>query len=83
MLEEGLLYAEDSLFSKPEKDYLNFLLNDKQFTNGPALRNAYMHGDVPNVSESAHEAAYNYLLMVFVCVLLKMQSELMLNGTVN
>lgn len=83
MIEDGLLYSEDTLFCKPEKDYLNFLLNDKQFTNGPALRNAYMHGDVPKVDESAHEAAYNYLLIVFVCVLLKMQNELMMRKQID
>lgn len=80
MLGQGLLYAEDKLFSKPEQEYLNFLLNDKQFTNGPAIRNAYAHGDTPNVAEEAHEAAYNYLLIVLVCVLLKIQSELMIRG---
>ena len=78
MLGQGLLYTEDKLFSKPEQKYLNFLLNDKQFTNGPAIRNAYAHGDTPNVAEEAHEAAYNYLLIVLVCVLLKIQSELMI-----
>lgn len=75
---EGLVHSEQKLFSKPEKDYLNYLLNDKQFTNGPAFRNAYAHGDTPNVTEEAHEAAYNYLLIVLVCVLLKIQSELMM-----
>lgn len=79
MLGQGLLYTEDKLFSKPEQEYLNFLLNDKQFTNGPAIRNAYAHGDTPNVAEEAHEAAYNYLLIVLVCVLLKIQSELMMS----
>ena len=80
MLGQGLLYTEDKLFSKPEQEYLNFLLNDKQFTNGPAIRNAYTHGDTPNVAEEVHEAAYNYLLIVLVCVLLKIQSELMIRG---
>lgn len=80
MLGQGLLYTDDKLFSKPEQEYLNFLLNDKQFTNGPAIRNAYAHGDTPNVAEEAHEAAYNYLLIVLVCVLLKIQSELMIRG---
>lgn len=75
MIGKGMLYSEDKLFTQPEKKYLNFLLNDKQFTNGPAFRNAYMHGDVPNVDGNAHEATYNYLLMVFVCVLLKIESE--------
>lgn len=77
---EGLLYSEQKLFSKPEKDYLNYLLNDKQFTNGPAFRNTYAHGDQPNVDARVNETAYNYLLMVLVCTLLKMLSELILKS---
>ena len=81
MLGQGLLCEEDKLFSRPEKDYLNFLLNDKQFTNGPAFRNMYAHGDTPAVADEAHEAAYNYLLIVLVCVFLKIQSELMIRNS--
>lgn len=75
---EGLLYSEQKLFSKPEKDYMNYLLNDKQFTNGPAFRNTYAHGDQPNVDARVNETAYNYLLIVLVCTLLKILSELIL-----
>lgn len=83
MLTNGMLYDEATLFSKPEKAYLNYLLNDKQFTNGPALRNEYAHGDQPLVGERAHETAYNYLLIVLVCVLLKMQSEFMMRNQIS
>ena len=77
---EGLLYSEQKLYSKPEKDYLNYLLNDKQFTNGPAFRNTYAHGEQPNVDARVNETAYNYLLIVLVCTLLKIQSELILKS---
>ena len=83
MLRKELLYAEETLFSKPEKEYMNYLLNDRQFTNGPAIRNAYAHGDQPQVADSAHEAAYNYLLIVMVCILLKIQSELMMKEKIG
>lgn len=77
---EGLLYSEQKLYSKPEKDYLNYLLNDKQFTNGPAFRNTYAHGEQPNVDARVNETAYNYLLIVLVCTLLKILSELILKS---
>lgn len=83
MIENGLLYVEQELYCKPEKDYLNYLLNDKQFTNGPAIRNEYAHGDEPNVEDSAHEAVYNYLLIVLVCTLLKIQSEMMIKKQID
>lgn len=34
----------NSLFSTSEVDYLNFILNKKQFPNGHDLRNKYIHG---------------------------------------
>lgn len=77
---EGLLYSEQKLFSKSEKDYLNYLLNDKQFTNGPAFRNTYAHGEQPGADTRVTETAYNYLLIVLVCTLLKILSELMLKN---
>jgi hypothetical protein len=83
MLASGILYEETTLFSKPEKDYLNYLLNDKQFTNGPAIRNAYAHGDQPQVDERSHETAYNYLLIVMVCTLLKIKAEFMMKEQMN
>ena len=79
MIDEGLLYAKDEMFSQAEKDYLNYLLNDKSFTNGPALRNTYAHESF-NAPDEAHEAAYNYLLMVLVCVLLKIEAELLIKS---
>lgn len=83
MMKDGLVYTEQELYCKPEKDYLNYLLNDKQFTNGPAIRNEYAHGDEPKVEDSVHEAVYNYLLIVLVCSILKIQSELMLKKQID
>lgn len=39
----------NSLFSTSEVDYLNFILNKKQFPNGHDLRNKYIHGDRKSV----------------------------------
>lgn len=34
---------ESTLFSKPEQDYLNYILNRSEFSNGLDLRNKYIH----------------------------------------
>lgn len=48
---------ESTLFSKPEQDYLNYILNDRQFDNGPAIRNKYLHGN-NNQRIEEHESDY-------------------------
>ena len=37
----------ETLFSKPEQEYLNYMLNNSEFSNGQALRNSYLHGTNP------------------------------------
>ena len=44
LLEKGILKYENTLFSKPEQDYLNYILNMSEFSNGLDLRNKYLHG---------------------------------------
>lgn len=39
----GDLRYESTLFSKPEQDYLNYILNKAEFSNGLDLRNRYSH----------------------------------------
>ncbi|MGH2183037.1 hypothetical protein ACQ10C_15725, partial [Enterococcus faecalis] len=41
---EGLIIFSNTLFTKQESDYLNFLLNNKVFDNSWAIRNRYQHG---------------------------------------
>lgn len=65
----------NSLFSTSEVDYLNFILNKKQFPNGQDLRNKYIHG-----SQSQNEISqlndYYLLLMIHCFIALKIYDEL-------
>jgi hypothetical protein len=52
MEKDGLVKFDNKLFSIEERKYLNFHLNQKEFTNGLDLRNKYMHGtNSPSVEQ--------------------------------
>jgi len=71
MIDENIIKAESSLFSKPEQAYFNYFLNKSEFTNGLDLRNSYLHGTQANPEEIAeHEYAYfTYLKLIFLAFL--------------
>ncbi|MFB8537862.1 hypothetical protein [Enterococcus thailandicus] len=72
MIEEGLLIYENTLFAKPEADYLNYILNDSEFDNALGLRNKYAHGSV--IEEN--EKDYLYILIILVVYVIKINEEL-------
>lgn len=80
MSEEGLIYFDSSLLSKPEQDYFNFYLNKSEFTNGLDLRNSYLHGTQANPSEtSLHENSYLLYLKLLILVMFKIEDDLHIN----
>ena len=70
----GDFVAESSLFTRQEKDYLDYMLNVKQFLNGPELRNRYVHGNFPNNSK-IHDRDYLELLKIMALIVLKINEE--------
>lgn len=66
--------CESKLFSKQEQEYLNFLLNDRWFDNGPALRNKYSHGNNP-INLEDHEKDYFQVLKTIVLIIIKINEE--------
>ena len=80
MESEGLIYFEDTLFSKPEQSYFNFILNKSEFTNGWDLRNKYLHGTQANPEETEkHKEVYLKYLNLIVLALLKIEDDLMIH----
>jgi len=77
MVSEGLLYFENKLFTKQELNYFNFYLNKKQFTNGPDLRNKYLHGSNADL-EQIHKNEYYILLRLVVLAILKIEDDLVI-----
>ena len=44
MAEKGWVEADKYLLSKEERNYFDYYMYNTPYTNGPALRNLYMHG---------------------------------------
>lgn len=74
MVEKGELKYDDSLFCKPERDLLNYLLNRSQFGDGLDLRNRYVHGTYLQ-NENIQREDYMIILTVFILIVLKINEE--------
>jgi hypothetical protein len=69
-----MLNYENTLFSIPEQEYLNYLMNRAEFSNGLDLRNKYIHGTQP-ADESKHEQDYCVFLNVLALIIIKINDE--------
>lgn len=79
----GDLLMSDTLFSKPEQDYLNYELNKSCYSNGLDLRNKYIHSTYPE-DEETQLTDYMKLLTIMVLVITKINEEFCLReGNVN
>lgn len=63
-----------SLFSIPEQQYLNFMLNQAEYSNGHQLRNKYVHGSYP-LNERKQQQDYIELLKIMVLIIIKINEE--------
>lgn len=74
-LEKGILQESNSLLSKPEIDYFDYLLNDR-FVNGPKVRNKIVHGIMQmNQDENVHKYYFYILLRVFTILAIKINDD--------
>lgn len=74
LISTGKIVCESRLFSRLEQEYLNFILNDRLFDNGPALRNKYSHGNNP-INVEDHEKDYFQVLKIIVMIIIKINEE--------
>ena len=74
MKTNGDLRIENTLFSIPEKEYLNYVLNKAEYSNGLDLRNKYSHSTYPQ-DVTTQERDYIELLKVMVLVITKINEE--------
>lgn len=77
-----ILYSEDTLFNKLERNYFNYYLNKKDFTNGLDLRNSFMHG-TNTMSENEQVKLYYTLLKIIVLTILKIDDDQVLRFKVK
>ena len=61
---------EDTLFSRPEQDYYNYMLNQSSFSNALDLRNRYLHG-TNSRDEKAIEHDYAEFLKLTAIMIIK------------
>lgn len=74
MAAQGEVEFGATLFSVPEQHYLNFMLNNKEYSNGLWLRNKYMHSGYPQ-DEGKQQEDYIQLLKVTVLAIIKINEE--------
>ena len=70
----GDLKYENTLFSIPEQDYLDYMLNKCKFSNGLDLRNKYSH-DTCSLDEKIQIQDYFKLLKILIFIVLKINEE--------
>ncbi|MFT0763046.1 hypothetical protein VRY54_08320 [Actinomyces sp. F1_1611] len=76
MVEMGWVTRRSSLLTDAEADYFNYLLNRVGFSNGPNLRNRYLHGSqAPADGEDAHFEPYLIALRSLIALVIKMNDD--------
>lgn len=70
----GDLKLENTLFSKPEQDYLNYKLNKASYSNGLDLRNKYAHSTYTK-NENTQYVDYINLLKIMILIITKINEE--------
>lgn len=74
MIELGDLREKATLFSQPEADYLDYILNKSKFSDGLDLRNKYIHSTY-STNEAEQQTDYIQLLKLMVLIITKMNDE--------
>ncbi|WP_314250187.1 hypothetical protein [Abiotrophia defectiva] len=74
MKDAGDIRIENTLFSTPEKRYLNYMLNKAEFSDGLNLRNKYAHSTYPQ-DKKVQKQDYIQLLKVMVLIIWKINEE--------
>lgn len=79
--EKGWVTRNGTLLSEPEGQYFNYFLNNFEFSNGPALRNKYVHGQQrSDTGDHSHFPTYVTALRMVIALVLKMNDEFCLRS---
>jgi hypothetical protein len=79
LVARGWATRSSTLLTEAEAKYYNYFLNGVDFTNGPGLRNKYLHGSQANADgEDAHFHTYMTALRLTVALVIKMNDDLCL-----
>ena len=76
LLEENVLYSQDTLFSKPEQNYFNYYLNMSEFIDGFDIRNSNLHGtQVGDRKSNLHQNRYMIILQLLILIIIKINDD--------
>ncbi len=77
MKDSNHIRMESTLFSVPETNYLNYMLNRSEYSNGKDLRNKYIHSTYP-MEEDVQMQDYMDLLKIMIVIIGKINEEFLL-----
>lgn len=81
MVARGWVTRRSSLLTEAEGQYFNYFLNKVDFSNGPELRNKYLHGSQANADgEDTHFQAYITALRLTVALVIKLNDDFCLSA---
>jgi hypothetical protein len=76
MVAKGWVTRSSSLLTDAEGKYFNYFLNGVDFSNGPQLRNKYLHGSLANADgEDANYNTYITALRLTVALVIKINDD--------
>ncbi|HRD60803.1 MAG TPA: hypothetical protein PLZ93_12660 [Nocardioides sp.] len=82
MIGKGWATRRSSLLTEAEGKYFNYFLNAQEFSNGPELRNKYIHGSQANTEgEDAHFHTYLIALRMTLALVIKINDDFVLAAT--
>lgn len=77
MEQKGWVTRSSSLLTASESSYFNYMLNQSEFSNGPDLRNRYLHGSqADGEDDREHFQAYMHALRLLVALVIKINDDL-------
>lgn len=79
MKDSNDIRMESTLFSVLETNYLNYMLNRSEYSNGKDLRNKYIHSTYP-MEEDVQMQDYMDLLKIMIIIIGKVNEEFLLRS---
>lgn len=82
LIASGELIEENTLLSRPESKYFDYMLNKSDFSDGLDLRNKYIH-DTGSLDEKTQLQDYYILLKLLVILVIKINEDFCLYDDLN
>ena len=73
-IKESLVDVGSTLFSRGESAYINYMLNQSEYSNGKDLRNKYIHDSCPQ-DEEIQRDDYFEILKIMILMIIKINEE--------